>query len=144
MKTYAEWSYNYAILDLGTRWKWVVSFTPLPLYRQENTLRYPLDGWLGGPRSRCERCWEKKNLALRGMVPRRSSPEPVTVPTELSRLQHYSLRHHLGFASVDRTDSFENEYIQLRVVKEERFLHAFLSFLIFSGWMIISGNLTFF
>jgi hypothetical protein len=31
MKTYGEWRYSSTILDLGTRWRWVVSFTPLPL-----------------------------------------------------------------------------------------------------------------
>jgi hypothetical protein len=28
----AEWWYSSIILDLDTRWKWVVSFTPHPLY----------------------------------------------------------------------------------------------------------------
>jgi hypothetical protein len=27
----AEWRYSSTILDLGTRWKWVVSFTPVPI-----------------------------------------------------------------------------------------------------------------
>jgi len=31
------------ILDLVTRWRWVVSFTPQPLYIQERSSRYPLD-----------------------------------------------------------------------------------------------------
>jgi hypothetical protein len=30
-------------LDLGTSWRWVVSFTPLPLYLREKNPRYPLD-----------------------------------------------------------------------------------------------------
>jgi hypothetical protein len=33
------------ILDLGTRWKWVVSFTPRPLYTQGNS---PGTHWIGG------------------------------------------------------------------------------------------------
>jgi hypothetical protein len=33
------------ILDLGTRWKWVVSFTPRPLYPRE---RAPVIHWIGG------------------------------------------------------------------------------------------------
>jgi hypothetical protein len=33
------------ILDLGTRWRWVVSFTPRPLYRQGKT---PGTHWIGG------------------------------------------------------------------------------------------------
>jgi hypothetical protein len=27
-----EWGYSSNLLDLGTRWRWAVSFTPLPLY----------------------------------------------------------------------------------------------------------------
>jgi hypothetical protein len=30
-------------LDLGTRWRWVVSFMPRPLYHRGNSPRYPLD-----------------------------------------------------------------------------------------------------
>jgi hypothetical protein len=36
------------ILDLGTRWRWVVSFTPRPLYSQGRSPGYPLDRRLGG------------------------------------------------------------------------------------------------
>jgi hypothetical protein len=31
MKTYGEWRYSSTILDPGTRWRWVISFTPRPL-----------------------------------------------------------------------------------------------------------------
>jgi hypothetical protein len=37
----------------GIRLKWVVSFTTPPLY-----LRYPLNRWLGAPKSRLRRCGE--------------------------------------------------------------------------------------
>jgi hypothetical protein len=37
------------ILDLGTRWKWVVSFTPRPLYPQGKSSWYSLDRRLDGP-----------------------------------------------------------------------------------------------
>jgi hypothetical protein len=40
------------IFDLGTRWRWVVSFTPLPLYPQGKRPWYPLDRRLVGPQSR--------------------------------------------------------------------------------------------
>jgi hypothetical protein len=43
------------ILDLGTRRRWVVSFTPRPLYPQRKSPRYPLDTRLGGPPSRSGR-----------------------------------------------------------------------------------------
>jgi hypothetical protein len=32
MKAYGEWRYSSIILELGTRWRWMVNFTPLPLY----------------------------------------------------------------------------------------------------------------
>jgi hypothetical protein len=59
-----EWRYSYTILDLVTRWRWVVSFTP----------RYSLDRRLGGPQSRSGRCGEVKNLALPGTELKPSSP----------------------------------------------------------------------
>jgi hypothetical protein len=39
------------ILDLGTRWRWVVSFTPWPLYAQRKSPRYAQNRMLGGPRA---------------------------------------------------------------------------------------------
>jgi hypothetical protein len=48
------------ILDLGTRWRFVVSFTPRPLYSQGKSPWYPLDRRLGGPQSRSGRGGEDK------------------------------------------------------------------------------------
>jgi hypothetical protein len=48
-------------LDLCTRWRWVFSFTPRPLYTQRKCSWYPLDRRLGGPQSRSERSGEEKN-----------------------------------------------------------------------------------
>jgi hypothetical protein len=42
-----EWRYSSTILGFGTGWRWVVSFTPRPLYPQGNRPRYPLDRMLG-------------------------------------------------------------------------------------------------
>jgi hypothetical protein len=36
------------ILDLGTRWMWVVRFTPLPLYLKGNSPKCPFDRRLEG------------------------------------------------------------------------------------------------
>jgi hypothetical protein len=57
------WSGGIAprILDFGTRWRCVVSFTPRPIYPQGNSLRYPLDRRLDGPQSRSGRGGEEKN-----------------------------------------------------------------------------------
>jgi hypothetical protein len=61
------------ILDLGTRWRWVVSFTPRPLYPQETSPWYPLDRRLGEPQSLSGRGDEEKNSqSLPGFEPRSS------------------------------------------------------------------------
>jgi hypothetical protein len=44
------------ILDLSTRWRWVVSFMP-----QGKSPQYPLDRRLGGPQSCSGRGGEEKN-----------------------------------------------------------------------------------
>jgi len=58
MKTY-WWSGDIAprVLDLGTRWKWVVSFTTW-----ERAPCYPLVRMLGGPQRRSGRCGEEKEI----------------------------------------------------------------------------------
>jgi len=38
----------HSFFDLGTRWRWAVSFTPRPLYPQGKSTRYQLYGRLGG------------------------------------------------------------------------------------------------
>jgi hypothetical protein len=49
------------ILDLGTRWRWVVSLTPRPLYPQGKSHWYPLDRRLDLTQSRSGRGGEEKN-----------------------------------------------------------------------------------
>jgi hypothetical protein len=62
-----EWRYRTTILDLGTRWRWMVSFTPLPFYTQGRSPTYPLCRRLGGSQSQSGHCGEeKKSLALAG------------------------------------------------------------------------------
>jgi hypothetical protein len=58
------------ILNLSTRWRWVVSFTPQPLYHRGKSLRYRLERRLGRFQSR-SKCREDKNiLPLPGIDPR--------------------------------------------------------------------------
>lgn len=57
--------YSATILDIGARWRWVVSFKPRPLYPRRNKPRYSLDRRLGGTQSRSGR-YEEKNLAPAG------------------------------------------------------------------------------
>jgi hypothetical protein len=52
------------ILNLGIRWRRVVSFIPRPLYPQGKISRYPLDRRLGGPQSRSGHGGEETNSRL--------------------------------------------------------------------------------
>jgi hypothetical protein len=56
-------------LDLDTRWRWVVKFTPQLLYPRRKFPRYPLDRRLGGTQSRFGRLEEEKNLTVPGLEP---------------------------------------------------------------------------
>jgi hypothetical protein len=60
-----EWKHNsthsFTSFYLGTRRRWVVSFTPRPLYPHGKIPWYPLDRRLGGPQSRSGRGGEEKN-----------------------------------------------------------------------------------
>jgi hypothetical protein len=79
-----EWRYNSTILSLVTRWRWVVSFMPLPLYSQ-----YPLYRRLVGPRAGLDVMEEKNRLPLLGIeLQLLSCPacNLVALPTELPQL----------------------------------------------------------
>jgi hypothetical protein len=45
MKAYWGSGGHHAFTDLGTRWRWVISFTPRPFYPEE---RLPGTHWIGG------------------------------------------------------------------------------------------------
>jgi hypothetical protein len=69
-----EWKYISSILNLGVRWKWVVSFTTLPLYPRAN--RYPC-GWVGS-RDNLEVMEERKIVSpYRELNPSSSVFKPV-------------------------------------------------------------------
>jgi hypothetical protein len=57
-----EWMYSSTILDLGTMWKLVVSFTHRLLYLREKRARHPLDRRLGEPQNRFRPCG-KENIS---------------------------------------------------------------------------------
>jgi len=68
-------------------WRWVVSFTPRPLYSWGKNRRYPLNRKLGGSQSRSGRYGEERNPCLyRESNPGGPARSLVTVLTELPRL----------------------------------------------------------
>jgi hypothetical protein len=72
-----EWRYSSTILNLGTRWRWVVSFKPLQLYPQGNRRRYPLNRTVDEPQSRSGRCGEEKiSCSFRETNPGRPTRSP--------------------------------------------------------------------
>jgi hypothetical protein len=78
------------IIDLGTIWRWVVSFTPRQLYPQGKGSWYPLDRRLSGPQSRYGRGGEEKNSQpLPGLKSPIIQPGAQRYTTELSRLHIY-------------------------------------------------------
>jgi hypothetical protein len=84
------------ILDLGTRSRWVVIFTPRPLYRQEKSPMYPLDRRLGGPQRRSGRGGEeKKSQPLPGFEPLIIQPLAQRCITELSLLGDTEVNHEM-------------------------------------------------
>ena len=62
------------ILNLGTRWRWVVSFMLQPLYSQRKKPLYPLNMSLGWARSRFGRFGRGKNYFCRDSNPAQSAP----------------------------------------------------------------------
>jgi hypothetical protein len=69
-----EWRYSSNVLDLGSRCRWVVSFTTRPLYPWGYRSRYPLDKRLGGPR--LWTLWRRQKLCHAGN--RTRAVKPVT------------------------------------------------------------------
>jgi hypothetical protein len=86
MKTYGKWRYSSIILNLGTRWRWVVSLTPLPLYPRGWGPRYSLDRRLDEPQSWSGLYGEEKNI-LPLLISNPGCPDHnlVFISTELFR-----------------------------------------------------------
>jgi hypothetical protein len=72
-------------LDLGTSWRWVVHFTPRPLYP-----RYPLDRRLGGPQELVWMIWRREN----SWPYRDSNSDPSVVQPIVSRYSDYAIPAH--------------------------------------------------
>jgi hypothetical protein len=89
------------MLNIGNRWRWVVSYMPRLLYPRDKRPQYPLDrGWLD-PRGELEAVEKRKASCLCS----ESNPDSsvvqlvITMPTEASRPlcqgQHFPFSHWL-------------------------------------------------
>jgi hypothetical protein len=72
-------------LDLGTSWRWVVSFTSRPLYPQRKSPVTPLDRRLGWPKSWSGHCGENS------LPYRDSNSDPSVVQSVVSRYTNYAI-----------------------------------------------------
>jgi hypothetical protein len=74
------------ILDLGTSWRWVVSFTPRPLYLRRKS---PGTHWVGG--------WVGPGTGLDGVERRKILPLPGLELRPLGRLARGQLLYRLRY-----------------------------------------------
>jgi hypothetical protein len=86
-----------SFFDLGTRWRWVVSLTPQPLYPQGKNPWYTLDRRLGGSQSRSGCRGEGKIPSPRqGPNPRTPIVQPVAQWAIMAlNFWWYSIRIHM-------------------------------------------------
>jgi len=77
-------------LDLGIRWRWVVSFTPRPLYSQGKSPWQPLDRRLGGSRS--------------------DADQNEILPTNFSADHPYNIHPNLSHGLEDEPIHMKDEY----------------------------------
>jgi hypothetical protein len=123
-----EWRYSSIILGLGTRWRSVISFTPLPLYPQAFHPRYQLDMKLDRPHSRPGH-YAEDSLTPAGNqipIPGLSSPQP---------------RHYIDWAIPAPTSSLLHPNILLSIQFRTSKLNAYVMDVIASiPFLIISGQ----
>jgi hypothetical protein len=100
--------YLHGFFDLGTRWRWVISFTPRPLYLQWKSPWYSLDRRLGGPQSRFGRGDEEKN----SQPLRESKPgTPIFQPVAYTILIYVFVAQFLVFVKSEKfVPYFVSEY----------------------------------
>jgi hypothetical protein len=84
------------ILNLGTRWRSVVSFTDWLIYPLEST-PLPIEWKAGWARESVWTLWRReKSVASTGFrTPDRPARSSIAIPTEISWLQHNSLKHEM-------------------------------------------------
>jgi hypothetical protein len=84
------------ILNFGTVWRWVVSFTPRSLYTRGTSPPYPLDRRLVGTQNLPGKGENPAHTRTRTPTPRSSSLLPVAIQTALTRNPRWHIRKWLG------------------------------------------------
>jgi hypothetical protein len=79
-----EWRCSSTIFYLATRWRWLFSFMPRPIYPRGKSPWHPFNRKLCGLQSRSGHYGGKKTLVLAGN--RTTVIHPVAMPTDLSRV----------------------------------------------------------
>jgi hypothetical protein len=101
-----EWRYSATILDVGTRWRRMVSIMTRPLYSRGKSPWYSFNRRLGGPQSRSGSCdVEKSLLPLPRIEPWPSSRQAVAMPTEPNNIWRKSTDYEAPHYSVSSTSS---------------------------------------
>jgi hypothetical protein len=121
-----KWKYSSTILNPGTRWRKVVSFTLLPLCPQGKSPRFPLDRRLGGPQSWPECCGEQKNLLpLAGIEPQFHG-HPASSPS----------LYQLSWQNCIQHDLMDLRWSPYNCIQWEMFIttHCEWSWKLFSDW----------
>jgi hypothetical protein len=108
------------ILDLGTTWRWVVTFTRRSLYPQRKSPWYLLDRRLSGPQSWSGRGGEEKNSQpLPGLEPPIIQPMaiPLSYPGFNNNLLIYLLTYLLTYYLLHGTGYYLKSWLSLSLSK---------------------------
>jgi hypothetical protein len=101
------------ILHLGSRWSWVVNFTPWPLYPQGKSPWCPMDRRLGGPQTFWTRWWRENFPVFVGNRVELYLHSPFTPTWRVAQLKKHrdkfiflALYLALGYGLDDRSSMF--------------------------------------
>jgi hypothetical protein len=104
-----EWEFTTSILNLNTRWRSVVSFTPQLFYVWGKSPQYPMERRLGGPHSQSGCFGEEKNLLpLLAIESQLSSPWP-----SLYSLSYCSSQVFVFARTYSHTHTHTHKYIHI-------------------------------
>jgi hypothetical protein len=101
-----EWRYRSTIFDLGTRWRWVINFTPLPLYPRRNSPYMPIVLEIGWVPEQAWTLWKRENLLLLSGIKPRILGRPARSPSQYRHpvlaFQHMNKEKHFQVSALLR------------------------------------------